>query len=115
MPEFPESRVAVDIGSDMRGTLRNFGLKVGVVSMIGYEARIRHLVEVFPRLAAIPVSTRITTKAADQLLRRGVECLDKLKPSYFLNAYEISGPLRPRPNFQLTPSARMMPDAALPS
>ena len=43
----------MDIESDMRGTLRNFGLKVGVVSTIGYEARIRQLVEGFPRLAAI--------------------------------------------------------------
>lgn len=50
-------RKLIDIESDMRGTLRNFGLKVGlkvgVVSAIGYEARIRHLVEGFPRLAAI--------------------------------------------------------------
>ncbi len=61
------------------------------------------------------LSTRITTKAADQPLRRGAECSNKLNPAYLLNAYEISGPLRPRPNFQLTPSARMMPDAALPS
>lgn len=37
----------------MRGTLRNFGLKVGVVSKITYETRIRHLVDDFPRLAAI--------------------------------------------------------------
>ena len=46
-------RKLIDIESDMRGTLRNFGLKVGVVSTIGYEARIRQLVEGFPRLAAI--------------------------------------------------------------
>lgn len=46
-------RKLLDIESDMRGTLRNFGLKVGVVSKVGYEARIRHLVEGFPRLAAI--------------------------------------------------------------
>ena len=31
----------VDIECDMRGTLRNFGLKVGVVSTKNYEARIR--------------------------------------------------------------------------
>jgi len=43
----------IDIESYMLGTLRNFDLKVGVVSTIGYEARIRHLVERFPRLAAI--------------------------------------------------------------
>lgn len=46
-------RKLIDIESDMRGTLRNFGLKVGTVSTIGYEARIRHLVEGFPKLAAI--------------------------------------------------------------
>jgi transposase len=28
----------LDIGCDMRGTLRNFGLKVGVISTAGYEA-----------------------------------------------------------------------------
>src|SRR5271168_5198693 len=46
-------RKLMDIECDMRGTLRNFGLKVGMVSTIGYEARIRELVEGFPRLAAI--------------------------------------------------------------
>ncbi len=34
-------RKLMDIESDMRGTLRNFGLKVGAVSSIRYEARIR--------------------------------------------------------------------------
>lgn len=43
----------LDVECDMRGTLRNFGLKVGVVSGTGYEARIRRLVKDFPRLAAI--------------------------------------------------------------
>ena len=33
--------------------LRNFGLKVGVVGTGWFEARIRELVEGFPRLAAI--------------------------------------------------------------
>jgi hypothetical protein len=37
----------------MRGTPRNFSLRVGVVSSIGYEARIRELVVGFPSLAAI--------------------------------------------------------------
>jgi hypothetical protein len=37
----------------LRGTLRNFGLKVGVVGGSRYEARVRELVEGFPRLAAI--------------------------------------------------------------
>jgi transposase len=43
----------LDVESDLRGTLRNFGLKVGVVGSSRYEARVRELVEGFPRLAAI--------------------------------------------------------------
>ena len=46
-------RKLLDVESDLRGTLRNFGLKVGVVSRSRYEVRIRELVESFPRLAAI--------------------------------------------------------------
>ena len=46
-------RKLMDVECDMRGTLRNFGLKVGVVSTGGYDARIRQLVESYPRLAAI--------------------------------------------------------------
>jgi transposase len=46
-------RKLLDVESDLRGTLRNFGLKVGVVSSGRYEARVRELVEGFPRLAAI--------------------------------------------------------------
>jgi transposase len=41
------------VDSDLRGTLRNFGLKVGVVGGSRYEARVRELVEGFPRLAMI--------------------------------------------------------------
>ena len=46
-------RKLLDVESDLRGTLRNFGLKVGVVSGGRYEARVRELVGDFPRLAAI--------------------------------------------------------------
>ena len=46
-------RKLLDVESDLRGTLRNFGLKVGVVSTSGFEARIRELVQGFPSLAAI--------------------------------------------------------------
>lgn len=42
-----------DVENDLRGTLRNFGLKVGAVSRGKLEARIRELVEGHPRLAAI--------------------------------------------------------------
>ena len=41
-------RKLLDIECDMRGTLRSFGLKVGVVSAKNFEARIREMVESFP-------------------------------------------------------------------
>ena len=49
----------LDVEADLRGTLRNFGLKVGVVSTREFEPRVRELVDGFPRLAAIvePVLT----------------------------------------------------------
>jgi transposase len=43
----------LDVDADLRGTLRNFGLKVGVVGQAGFEARVRELVEGLPTLAAI--------------------------------------------------------------
>src|SRR6266571_3574597 len=46
-------RKLLDLELDLRGTLRNFGLKVGVVGRSRYEVRIRELVESFPVLAAI--------------------------------------------------------------
>jgi len=42
---------AIAIENDLRGTLRNFGLKVGVVGKLKFEARIRELVESYPDLA----------------------------------------------------------------
>jgi transposase len=44
---------AIDIDNDLRGTLRNFGLKVGVVGKVGFEGRIWELVQGRPDLAAI--------------------------------------------------------------
>jgi transposase len=46
-------RKMLDVDADLRGTLRNFGLKVGVVGQAGFEARVRELVEGLPTLAAI--------------------------------------------------------------
>src|SRR3974390_725561 len=44
---------AIAIENDLRGTLRNFGLKVGVVGKVRFEARIRELVEKLPDLASL--------------------------------------------------------------
>jgi len=46
-------RKLFDIEADLRGTLRNFGLKVGIVSKGKFEIQVRDLVAAFPRLAAI--------------------------------------------------------------
>jgi transposase len=44
---------AIAIENDLRATLRNFGLKVGVVGTVRFEARIRELVEKLPDLALL--------------------------------------------------------------
>ena len=44
---------AIAIENDLRATLRNFGLKVGVVGTVKFEARIRELVENFPDVAVL--------------------------------------------------------------
>src|SRR5262245_15280191 len=44
---------AIAIENDLRATLRNFGLKVGMVGMAKFEARIRELVENLPDLAVL--------------------------------------------------------------
>jgi transposase len=44
---------AIAIENDLRGTLRNFGLKVGVVGTVKFETRIRELVENLPDLAVL--------------------------------------------------------------
>lgn len=67
-------RKLLDIECDMRGTLRNFGLKVGVISTAGYEARIRDLVEGFPKLAAI-VEPLLTVR---RVMRQQLATLHKM-------------------------------------
>lgn len=67
-------RKLMDIECDMRGTLRNFGLKVGVVNSAGYEARIRELVSGFPRLASI-VEPLLTVR---RVMRQQLAALHKM-------------------------------------
>src|SRR3954451_261875 len=43
----------LDIERELRGTLRNFGLKVGVVGRARFEARVEELVAPHPRLAVL--------------------------------------------------------------
>ena len=44
---------AIAIENDLRATLRNFGLKVGMVGTVKFEARIKELVESLPDLAVL--------------------------------------------------------------
>ncbi|WAP70061.1 IS110 family RNA-guided transposase [Jiella pelagia] len=44
---------AIAIENDVRGLLRNFGLKVGVVGTVGFDARVRELVAGMPELGEI--------------------------------------------------------------
>ena len=44
---------AIAVENDLRATLRNFGLKVGVVGAVKFEARIKELIENFPDLVAL--------------------------------------------------------------
>ncbi len=44
---------AIAIDNDLRGTLRNFGLKVGMVGAARFEARIKELIEDLPDLAVL--------------------------------------------------------------
>jgi transposase len=44
---------AIAIENDLRGTLRNFGLKVGVAGAVKFEARIRELVKDLPDIAIL--------------------------------------------------------------
>ena len=44
---------AIALENDLRGTLRNFGLKVGMVGTVKFEARIKALVENLPDLAVL--------------------------------------------------------------
>jgi len=63
-----------DLENDMRGTLRNFGLKVGAVSSGRFEARIRELVAGHPRLEMIAVPL-LTVR---QVLRQQLAKLHKM-------------------------------------
>jgi transposase len=57
---------AIAIDNDLRGTLRNFGLKVGVVGALKFEVRIRELVETLPDLAELVEPLLIVRRALRQ-------------------------------------------------
>ena len=64
---------AIAVDNDLRGTLRNFGLKVGMVGTAKFEARIKELVENLPDLAVLVEPLLIVRrKSANLHCRSGV-------------------------------------------
>jgi len=54
---------AISIENDLRATLRNFGLKVGMIGTVKFEARIRELVANLPDLAVLVEPLLIVRRA----------------------------------------------------
>jgi len=73
-------RKLLDVESDLRGTLRNFGLKVGVVGGSRYEARVRELVAGFPRLTAIAEPLLIVRRVRDYQEFRARRAVETIRP-----------------------------------
>src|SRR5262249_866199 len=59
---------AIAIENDLRATLRNFGLKVGVIGTVKFETRIRELVANLPDLAALVESLLIVRQVVREQL-----------------------------------------------
>ena len=57
-----EQSKAIAIENDLRGTLRNFGLEVGMVGTMKFEARIKELIENLPDLAALVEPLRMVRR-----------------------------------------------------
>ena len=70
-------RKIYDIENDLRGSLRNFGLKVGVVGAVGFEKRVRELVSGHPMM---PLSARSWRRAplCASSLRNFIGCCSML-------------------------------------
>ncbi len=58
---------AIAIENDIRGLLRNFGLKVGIIGKVRFEDRIRELVAGLPELAEIMACLRGPSEPAGAL------------------------------------------------
>lgn len=65
---------AIAIENDIRGLLRNFGLKVGIVGTIGFDERIRELVDGMPDLGEIMKPLLAARQKMRGLLYRSHHC-----------------------------------------
>ena len=69
---------AIALDNDLRGTLRNFGLKVGMVGKAKFEARIGKLVENLPDLAVLVEPMLIVRRV---FANRSASCIAACWPS----------------------------------
>jgi transposase len=53
----------IDLENDLRGTLKNFGFKIGKIGAAGFEARVRELVEGRPTLRAMVIPVLVARTA----------------------------------------------------
>ena len=60
---------AIAIDNDLRGTLRNFGLKVGMVGAARFEARIKELIQNLPDLAVLVEPLLVVRRVASRAAR----------------------------------------------
>src|SRR6201998_1657259 len=60
---------AIAIENDLRGTLRNFGLKVGMVGTVRFETRVQELIETIPDLVGLGEPMRVGRPALREQTR----------------------------------------------
>ena len=60
----------IAVENDLRGTLRNFGLKVGTAGRAKFEARVRELVESVPDLAMLVEPLLVVRRVLREVCRR---------------------------------------------
>jgi transposase len=71
---------AIAIENDLRASLRNFGLKVGMIGTVKFEARIRELVANLPDLAVLVELLLIGRRAISRAGRRPASALVGPRP-----------------------------------
>ena len=78
---------AIAVENDLRGTLRNFGLKVGMVGKVKFEARIKELVENQPDLAVLVEPMLIVRLSGGYYANRSSSCIAACWPSSGMTRY----------------------------
>jgi len=64
----------LDLENDLRGTLKNFGFKVGKIGAAGFEPRVRELVDGYPTLRSIVIPVLVARAALRSSSRCCTRC-----------------------------------------